>query len=63
MSDKNDRPATRLSLARAAKPSTSGPEAERARRYVADLARQWGLTQNYALTVHEADQAMATGSE
>jgi beta-ribofuranosylaminobenzene 5'-phosphate synthase len=49
-----DRPATRLSLARAAKPSTSGPEAERARRYVADLARQWGLTQNYALTVHEA---------
>jgi beta-RFAP synthase len=49
-----DRPATRLSLARAAKPSAEGQDAERARRYLADLAYQWGLTQNYALTIHEA---------
>jgi len=49
-----DRPATRLSLARASKRSASGQDADRASRYLAELARQWGLTQNYALTIVEA---------
>ncbi len=49
-----DRPATRLSLARAAKPSAEGHQAERAWRYLDDLAHQWGLTRNYKVTVHEA---------
>jgi beta-ribofuranosylaminobenzene 5'-phosphate synthase len=49
-----DRPATRLSLQRAARPVSEGQVAERALRHLADLARQLGLTQSYYLTVHEA---------
>ncbi len=49
-----DRPATRLSLTRAAQPSAEGQDAERAWRHLGDLAHQWGLTRNYKLTIHEA---------
>ncbi len=49
-----DRPRTRLSLRRAARPSAEGPQAERALHHLADLARQFGLTRNYDLSVHEA---------
>jgi beta-ribofuranosylaminobenzene 5'-phosphate synthase len=49
-----DRPATRLSVRRAARPAAEGPDAERALGHVAALARQSGLTHSYHLTVHEA---------
>jgi len=49
-----DRPRTRLSIRRAARAAAEGPEAERAARHVAVLARQFGLTQHYDVTVHEA---------
>src|ERR1700730_16776271 len=49
-----DRPATRLSLQRAARPASEGQVAERALRHLADIARKLGLTQSYYLTVHEA---------
>jgi beta-ribofuranosylaminobenzene 5'-phosphate synthase len=49
-----DRPATRLSIRRAARPAAVGQEAERALDYLAALACQFGLTESYGLTVHEA---------
>src|SRR5262249_2594552 len=49
-----DRPKTRLSIRRAARPSAKGQEAQRALRHVSALARQFGLTQGYELIVHEA---------
>jgi beta-ribofuranosylaminobenzene 5'-phosphate synthase len=54
-----DRPATRLTLRRAAEPSAEGPDKERASRYLAHLARHLGLAKAYALTVHEAIPAHA----
>jgi beta-ribofuranosylaminobenzene 5'-phosphate synthase len=54
-----DRPATRLTLHRAAAPAVEGVEAERAARHLALLARHFGLTQAYRLTIHEAIPAHA----
>ncbi|HUI20338.1 MAG TPA: beta-ribofuranosylaminobenzene 5'-phosphate synthase family protein [Methylocella sp.] len=53
------RPATRLTLRRAAALSTDGPEAERASAYLARLAAHFGLATTYALTIHEAIPAHA----
>jgi beta-ribofuranosylaminobenzene 5'-phosphate synthase len=49
-----DRPRTRLSLRRAARPAAEGKEVERAMRHLATLARHFGLSQSYDLTIHEA---------
>jgi beta-ribofuranosylaminobenzene 5'-phosphate synthase len=49
-----DRPRTRLSIRRGARPAAEGQEAERALCHLAALARQFGLTQSYELIVHEA---------
>ena len=54
-----DRPATRLTLRRAAAPAVEGLEAARASNYLALLARHFGLTKAYSLTIHEAIPAHA----
>ena len=54
-----DYPATRLTLRRAAVPSTAGPDAGRAAHYLAQLAHRFGLAEVYGLTVHEAIPAHA----
>ncbi len=54
-----DRPATRLTIRRAAAPAVKGLEAERAARHLALLARHFGLTQAYSLTIHQAIPAHA----
>jgi beta-ribofuranosylaminobenzene 5'-phosphate synthase len=54
-----DRPATRLTLCRAAAPAVEGLEAERAARHLGLLARHFSLTHSYSLTVHEAIPAHA----
>ena len=54
-----DRPATRLTIRRAAAPAVEGLEAQRAARHLALLARHLGLTPAYRLTIHEAIPAHA----
>ncbi|HUZ91408.1 MAG TPA: beta-ribofuranosylaminobenzene 5'-phosphate synthase family protein [Methylocella sp.] len=54
-----DRPATRLTLRRAAASSAEGLDAERAGRYLALLTQAFGLAPAYDLTVHEAIPAHA----
>jgi beta-ribofuranosylaminobenzene 5'-phosphate synthase len=54
-----DRPATRLTICRAAAPAVEGLEAERAACHLAVLARHFGLTRAYSLTIHEAIPAHA----
>ncbi|HUB65642.1 MAG TPA: beta-ribofuranosylaminobenzene 5'-phosphate synthase family protein [Methylocella sp.] len=54
-----DRPATRLTLRRAAAHSVEGWEAERASTYLSLLARHFGPAPAYGLTVHEAIPAHA----
>jgi beta-ribofuranosylaminobenzene 5'-phosphate synthase len=54
-----DRPATRLTIRRAPTPVVEGLEAERAARHLALLARHFGLTHAYSLTIHEAIPAHA----
>ena len=54
-----DRPATRLTIRRAAAPAVEGLEAERAARHLALLTRHLGLTPAYRLTIHEAIPAHA----
>jgi beta-ribofuranosylaminobenzene 5'-phosphate synthase len=54
-----DRPATRLTLQRAAALSVKGLEAERAAHYLAHLARHLSLSPAYALTIDEAIPAHA----
>ncbi|HET6379190.1 MAG TPA: beta-ribofuranosylaminobenzene 5'-phosphate synthase family protein [Methylocella sp.] len=54
-----DRPATRLTLQRAATPAAEGPDAGRAARHLARLAGHLGLGGAYRLTVHEAIPAHA----
>ncbi|HEY4847815.1 MAG TPA: beta-ribofuranosylaminobenzene 5'-phosphate synthase family protein [Methylocella sp.] len=54
-----DRPATRLTLRRAAAPAVEGVEAGRAARHLAFLARHFCLTAAYSLTIHEAIPAHA----
>lgn len=54
-----DRPATRLTIRRAAAPAVEGLEAERAARHLAFLARHLGLTPAYHLTIDEAIPAHA----
>jgi beta-ribofuranosylaminobenzene 5'-phosphate synthase len=49
-----DRPATRLTIRRAAAPAVEGLEAERAASHLALLARHFGLNKAYNLTIHEA---------
>ncbi len=54
-----DRPATRLTLRRAAILAVKGPEAERASHHLAVLKRRFGLTGSYHLTIHESIPAHA----
>ncbi|MGH6794603.1 MAG: beta-ribofuranosylaminobenzene 5'-phosphate synthase family protein, partial [Methylocella sp.] len=54
-----DRPATRLTIRRAAAPAVEGLEAERAARHLAVLTRHLDLTHAYSLTIHEAIPAHA----
>ena len=54
-----DRPVTRLTIRRVPAPAVDGLEAERAARHLALLARRFGLTHAYHLTVHEAIPAHA----
>jgi beta-ribofuranosylaminobenzene 5'-phosphate synthase len=54
-----DRPETRLTIRRAATPAVEGLEAERAARHLALLARHFGVTHSYSLTIHEAIPAHA----
>src|ERR1700732_4408232 len=54
-----DRPATRLTIRRAAALAVEGLEAERAARHLALLARHFGLTPAYRLTIHETIPAHA----
>jgi beta-ribofuranosylaminobenzene 5'-phosphate synthase len=54
-----DRPATRLTIRRAPAPAVEGLEAARASNYLGLLARHFGLTYAYSLTMHEAIPAHA----
>lgn len=54
-----DRPATRLSIRRAARHDVEGPEAERASRHLDLLTRHFGLESAYELEIHEAIPAHA----
>jgi beta-ribofuranosylaminobenzene 5'-phosphate synthase len=54
-----DRPATRLTIRRAPTPAVEGLEAERAARHLARLARHFGLSHAYSLTIHDAIPAHA----
>ncbi|MGH6937358.1 MAG: GHMP kinase, partial [Methylocella sp.] len=54
-----DRPATRLTIRRAPTPAVEGLEAQRAARHLALLARHFGLTHTYSMTIHEAIPAHA----
>ena len=49
-----DQPRTRLVLRRAEKSATSGPERERALRYLNEIAASCGIEQTYALRIEEA---------
>ncbi len=49
-----DRPATRLTIRRAPALAVEGLETERAARHLVLLARHFGLTTAYGLTIHEA---------
>ena len=49
-----DRPRTRLTLRQAATTAVSGPEAERAQRYLEEIAERCGVAQDYELRVAEA---------
>jgi beta-ribofuranosylaminobenzene 5'-phosphate synthase len=54
-----DHPTTRLTICRAPKPAVVGLEAERAAHHLALLARHFGLTHAYSLTINEAIPAHA----
>ncbi|HWM32505.1 MAG TPA: hypothetical protein VNO69_12500 [Methyloceanibacter sp.] len=49
-----DRPKTQLTLKRAVEPKVSGPERERAARYLKRIAASCGVTHAYALHIDEA---------
>ena len=49
-----DRPGTRLTLRRAEAPEVSGPESERALRYLTAIAKSFRFPKAYALNVEEA---------
>jgi len=54
-----DQPVTRLTIRHAPVSAVEGLEAERAARHLAHLARHFGLTPSYRLTIHEAIPAHA----